>query len=68
MGINMEVKSLDDDKVVIAGVIGAVSTFVGEITSWILLRSGYDKKYTLYQLNSLMITIKDRPSELIGLI
>ncbi|MBT2723001.1 hypothetical protein [Bacillus sp. ISL-46] len=68
MGINMEVKSLDDNKVVIAGVIGAVSTLVGEITSWILLRSGYDKKYTLYQLNSLMITVKDRPTELMGLI
>lgn len=63
----MKVKSgLDDEKILVAGVIGASSTLVAELVSWIFnyLRIG---PYSVYQLNSLIIT-GNRPSVLIGLL
>jgi hypothetical protein len=63
----MEVKkTLDDDKLLIAGAIGIASTVLGEIGSWILLSLGLGK-YSVYQLNSLIVTF-NKPSILIGFI
>ena len=63
----MEVKkTLDDDKLLIAGAIGITSTVVGEIGSWILLSLGLGK-YSVYQLNSFIVTY-NKPSILIGFI
>lgn len=63
----MEVKKiLDDDKILIAGAIGVVSTVAGEIGSWILLSLGFGK-YSVYQENSLVVTY-NTPSIMIGFI
>lgn len=63
----MEVKkTLDDDRILIAGAIGIASTVVGEIGSWILLSLGLGK-YSVYQENSLIVTF-NKPSILIGFI
>ena len=57
---------MEDDRFIKAGVIGALSTVIAEIASRILLAAGIGK-YSVYQLNSLIVTI-NRPSEIIGLI
>lgn len=63
----MEVnKTLDDDKLLLAGVIGIASTVIGEIGSWILLSLGLGK-YSVYQENSLIVTF-NKPSVVIGFI
>lgn len=54
------------DKPLIAALFGCFSTIAAEITSRILLAFGIGK-YTVYQLDSLFITI-NRPNELIGFI
>ena len=63
----MEVKkTLDDNKLLIAGAIGIASTVVGEIGSWILISFGFGK-YSVFQSNSLIVTF-NKPSILIGFI
>lgn len=57
---------MDDAKILKAGVIGALSTSLSELVSWLLLFFGIGK-YSVYQLNSLIVTIS-RTSEIIGLI
>jgi hypothetical protein len=59
-------KTLDDDRILIAGAIGVASTVVGEIGSWILLSLGVGK-YSVYQENSLIVTYNTR-SMMIGFI
>ncbi|GFP75481.1 hypothetical protein [Clostridium fungisolvens] len=58
-------KGLNDDKILVAGVIGIASTVVGEICSWILLSFGIGT-YSTYQINSLIVTY-NKPSILVGL-
>lgn len=61
----MEVKTgLNDDKILIAGVIGAFSTLISEIVSRLLLLFGVGR-YSAYELSSFMIT-GNRPNVLIG--
>jgi hypothetical protein len=63
----VEIKnSLDDEMILIAGLIGAIATVAAEITSRILLFLRL-AKYGLYKFDSLIIT-NGRPSILIGLI
>lgn len=57
---------MKDDKLLIAGVIGALSTIPAEIVTRILLAFGIGK-YTVYQLDSLIFTI-NRPTAILGLI
>ena len=61
----MEVKNgLNDDKILIAGVIGAFSTLISEIASRILILLGVGS-YSAYELSSLLIT-GNRTNILIG--
>lgn len=57
---------MDDDMLIKAGIIGALATVLSEIASRILLFIGFSK-YSVYQLNSLIVTLT-RPSTIIGLI
>lgn len=57
---------LNDDKVLVTGLIGAVSTIPAEIVSRILIYFGFGK-FSVYQLASLFITI-NRPTFFMGLI
>ncbi|KHD37120.1 membrane protein [Clostridium acetobutylicum] len=57
-------KALNDTNVIIAGLIGIVSTIVGEICSRIFIYFGIGK-YSAYQLNSLIVTY-NRPSAILG--
>ncbi len=57
-------KALNDDKIITAGIIGIVSTIVGEICSWIFIYFGIGK-YSTYQINSLIVTY-DKPSAMVG--
>ncbi|KGP76887.1 hypothetical protein JT05_02015 [Desulfosporosinus sp. Tol-M] len=57
---------MKEDKLLIAGVIGALSTIPAEIVTRILLIFGIGK-YTIYQLDSLIFTI-NRPTTILGLI
>jgi hypothetical protein len=54
------------DKPLTAGLLGAFSTLTGEISTQLLLFLGFGK-YSLYQLDSLLITF-NRPSIAIGFI
>lgn len=61
-------KVLNDDKVAAAAAIGALSTIISDIVSYILVLMGYGK-YDIYVLNGFSITITgNRPSLLMGLI
>lgn len=63
-----EKKILNDDKIIIAGAIGALSTVVSDIVTNILVSEGFGK-YSVYKLVSFDVTITGkRPSELMGLI
>jgi hypothetical protein len=57
---------LKEDKLLIAGVIGALSTIPAGIVTRVLLIFGIGK-YTVYQLDSLIFTI-NRPTAILGLI
>lgn len=54
------------DKPLTAFIMGALATIPQEIYTWILLNLGVGK-YSVYQLNSLVITI-NRPNEVLGII
>jgi uncharacterized membrane protein len=56
---------LKDDKLVIAGVIGALSTIPSEIVTQILVYFGVGE-YSIYSISSMVVTI-NRPSLIIGL-
>ncbi|GFZ33174.1 hypothetical protein CSC2_37000 [Clostridium zeae] len=58
-------KGLNDDRILVAGAIGIVSTVVGEICSWIFVYLGIGT-YSTYQINSLIVTY-NKPSVLVGL-
>jgi len=57
---------LKEDKLLLAGVIGGLSTIPAEIVSRILLFLGIGK-YTIYQLDSFIFTM-NRPTIIIGII
>lgn len=57
---------MKEDKLLIAGIIGGLSTIPAEIVSRILLFLGIGK-YTIYQLDSFVFTL-NRPVIIIGLI
>ena len=57
---------MNDDKLLVSGLIGAVSTIPAEIASQSLIYCGLGK-YSIYQLASLFITL-NRPTFLLGLI
>lgn len=57
---------MEDIKILKAGAIGIFSTILSEVASIVLLYLGIGK-YSVYQLNSLIVTI-NRPSEIMGLI
>jgi len=54
------------DKPLIAGLLGALSTLIGEISTQLLIYLGVGK-YSIYQLDSLLITF-NRPSIIVGFI
>jgi len=54
------------DKPLVAFLIGALATIPQEIYTWILLNLGVGR-YSVYQLNSLVITI-NRPNEVLGIL
>jgi hypothetical protein len=54
------------DKILIAGLIGGISTLAGEIVTKILVACGIGQ-YAVFELNSLVVTI-NRPSMVIGFI
>ena len=57
---------MNDDKYLIAGIIGVISVIPSEIVSRILIGLGYDK-YSTYTLSSLLIT-GDKSSLIMGII
>jgi hypothetical protein len=57
---------MKDDKLLISGLLGAISTIPSEIISLILKYLGFGK-YSIYQLASLFITL-NRPSYILGII
>lgn len=59
-------KILNDDKILVAAVIGAFSTLISEAVSRILHFMGFGK-YTIFKLNSFIVTVSV-PSDLVGLI
>ena len=58
--------TLNDDKYLIAGIIGVISIIPSEIVSQILIGLGYDK-YSTCTLSSLLVT-GDKPSLIMGII
>jgi hypothetical protein len=66
ISMNHRVYFLNNDKILLAGVIGALSTIPAELVTRLFLFMGIGK-YTAYQLDSLFFTI-NRPTTTIGLI
>jgi predicted tellurium resistance membrane protein TerC len=57
--------TLKDDKVLVAGIIGVISTICAEVFSQVLTLMGITH-YSLFNLSSMIITL-NRPSIIIGL-
>ena len=66
ISMNKRVYFLNNDKILMAGAIGAFSSVPAEIVTRLLLFFGIGK-YSAYQLDSLFFTI-NRPTAIIGLI